>query len=157
MTPEPMPATGPVPGEAAAPDVSRPEVTEPIPPAGPVPVEPEVTAVGPVETTREGRDQAPDGIEPCLVPSIRPESIADAPRGAETNPMAAVASARETNPIPAAGSADETNPISAPAVASADRRNRTSPDVAVLQQLRHELRRRADALSAAGYPVPILR
>jgi hypothetical protein len=75
----------------------------------------------------------------------------------ETNPIPAVAPAGETNPIPAPGSADETNPVSAPAAASADGTDPMSPDVAVLQQFLDDLRRRADTLSAAGYPMPIPR
>jgi hypothetical protein len=183
MTPEPMPATGPVPGEAAAADASRTEMTEPIPPAGPVPVEPEVTVVGPVEPIGEGRDETSAIVESCSVSFIQSERMADGPIANETNPMAAGASACETNPISAAGSADETNPIppvgaadetspisapgvasadetnpiSAPVVASADRTNRMSPDVAMLEALLEDMRRRAAVLSAAGYPVPIPR
>jgi hypothetical protein len=154
---------------------------ESIPPAWPVPVEPEVTTVGPVEPTREGSDEASDVIETCLLESIHLGPIADSRRGDETNPTPAVVSADETNPIPAvvsadgtnptlaavsadetnpilaAASADETNPISAPVAESDDRRNRTSPDVAMLEALLADMGRRAVVLSAAGYPVPIPR
>jgi hypothetical protein len=96
-------------------------------------------------------------IDPCVVSLIHIEPIADRPPGGKTNPIPAVASARETNPIPAMDSADETNPISGQAVASADRTVPTPLAVTALEELLADLTRRAAALPAAGYPVPIPR
>jgi hypothetical protein len=157
------------PGGNASGGVEAAMSPEPTPLAGPVPVEPEVTAVGSVEPAGDGGDETVVGVEPCSASSIHPELMTDGPRAGETNPIPAVASADETNPIPAVARADETNPIpavaaaretnpiSAPGVTSARGTERTTPDVAAPERLLRDLRRRAVALSAAGYPVPIPR
>jgi hypothetical protein len=102
-----------------------------IPIAEPVAGECDVRAVDSVQPAEETPDGTVGCPESCSAPPSPPERVRDHPHGDETNRIPAVSSADKTNPIP--------------------------PALPRLEGLLEDLTRRAAALSAAGWPVPIPR